>query len=382
MRKLTILHVGPTPRQVGGMETFVGDLLNSPLSERHDILLLDISKPRLRQKSDYAIKTGYAVFQRRLSTTLFSYLYSATFLLKYLFLLAGRPVDIVHIHTASFTSFWEKCIYIAIGRLADKKLVLHMHGALFKEFYLESNGVAQKLIQRFFRICDAIIVLSPSWKKFFADFVDECKLFVVENGIDLNPFAIQSQKSERFTILHMGEVSERKGIYDLLKVAEVLAGKNLDFHFEIAGPGGLQKVAELIEHDRLTDYFTLHGPQYGGNRFQCFRQAHCFILASYGEGLPIALIEALAAGLPVVSTTVGGIPDVIIPGRHGYLCQPGNIIEISDALTTLIKNHKICDQMAHNNREYAYRQFDIKKCAATITKIYTMLASPKKCNGR
>jgi glycosyltransferase involved in cell wall biosynthesis len=362
------------------METFVGDLLKSPLSERHTILLLDISKPRLQRKNHYAIKTGYAVFQRKLSTILTSYLYSATFLVKYFFWLFSQPIDIIHIHTASFTSFWEKCIYIVIGRLAGKKIVLHIHGALFKEFYVGSSRFAQNLIQRFIKMCGVIIVLSPSWERFFAAFVDVHKIFVVENGIDLKPFARQGEKSDGFAILHMGEVSERKGIYDLIKVIEVLKEKQLDFHFEIVGPGELQNVATIIERNGLTEHIRLRGPRYGEQRYQYFRRAHCFVLASYGEGLPIALIEALAAGLPVVVTSVGGVPDVIAPGRHGFLCQPGKITEIADALTTLIKSVPLRDQMAQDNREYAYNHFDIKKCADRISQIYKMLVLPKNCN--
>ncbi|RLD10581.1 hypothetical protein DRI50_10895, partial [candidate division KSB1 bacterium] len=107
MDKLTVLHVSPAPPQLGGMEAYMGNVLASSLVERHHILLLNISKPRLFRGGVYEIKTGYAgAFRRRLSITLTSYAYSMKFLLQFFWLLTFRKPDIVHIHTASYTSFW------------------------------------------------------------------------------------------------------------------------------------------------------------------------------------------------------------------------------------------------------------------------------------
>ena len=123
---MIVLHVGPSPRQIGGMETFVGDLLHSSLAQKHTLYLLDISKPKLRKGGCYAIPSGYAVFRRIWYKTLLSYSYSLWFFGKFLGLLSVRKIDIVHIHTASFTSFWEKCAYITAAKLVQKKIILHI----------------------------------------------------------------------------------------------------------------------------------------------------------------------------------------------------------------------------------------------------------------
>ncbi|MBN1480501.1 glycosyltransferase family 4 protein [candidate division KSB1 bacterium] len=357
------------------METFIGDMLNSSLAARYRLLLLDIAKPKLRRSGTYAIDTGYAVFQRRFGSTMLSYGYSGWFFLKYLHLLFSRKIDIIHIHTASYTSFWEKCAYICAGKVAGKKIVVHIHGALFKEFYKTSSRPAQKLIIRFLRRCDAIFVLSRSWKDFFSKIVCDNKLYIVENGINLAPFKNIGKKPARFSIVHMGEVSARKGIYDILKVAEVLQRQKFKVHFDIVGPGELDKVSALIQQKKIEDYITLHGAQFGEKRYVYFQRAHCFILASYGEGFPIALIEALAAGLPVVTTRVGGIPDMITHGVHGFLCEPGNIDEIANAIQHYIQNSKTSCESAEENRLHANTHFNIECCADKIAKIYRDIMS-------
>lgn len=367
---MTILHIAPSPRQVGGMETFMGDLLNSSLVNKHTIILLDIAKPKLRQFGSSAYLTGYSVFKRKISLSLLSYAYSFTFLCKFIILLVSHKIDIIHIHTASYTSFWEKCIYITTGKMDGKKVALHIHGALFKEFYLNGSVLSKKLIRFFLQKCDAVIVLSTAWRSFFKSFVDEEKLHVVPNGIDMSPFSHMTNKTDVVSFLHMGEVSQRKGIYDILKVIEILRDENIAMHFDIVGPGEIDQVAKIIAKKKLENYISLHGPKYGAERFTYFYRAHAFILASYAEGFPIALIEALAAGLPVVSTIVGGIPDMIRHGGHGFLCEPGDVEALADHIKKIVLDTNVREKMTRTNRDYALHQFDINICANRISSIY------------
>jgi glycosyltransferase involved in cell wall biosynthesis len=370
---MTILHIAPSPRQVGGMETFIGDLLNSSLAEHHNILLLDIAKPKLRQFGSSAYKTGYAVFRRNISLSLLSYAYSFQFVGQFLFLLAFKKFDIIHIHTASYTSFWEKCFYINLGKMARKKVVLHVHGALFKEFYQNGSDLSKKLIKNHLEKCDAVIVLSEAWKNFFQEFVDASRLHVVKNGINISPFKDQQQKSGIVSFLHMGEVSQRKGIYDILKVVDILKANDVKCFFDIVGPGEIEKVNHIIAEKNIDKYITLHGPQFGAARFDFFYRAHCFILASYAEGFPIAMIEALAAGLPIISTTVGGIPDMIRHTEHGFLCDAGDIDALAHNIKKIVIDASLLAKMASRNREYAAEHFDINKCADKISTLYQKL---------
>ncbi len=355
------------------METFIGDLFNSSLVDHHTLLLLDIAKPRLRQFGSSAYKTGYAVFKRRIGLSLLSYAYSLKFFIGFLFLIIRQKIDIVHIHTASYTSFWEKCFYINVCRAMRKPIVLHVHGALFKEFYRNGSASSKKLIQSHLQKCAAVIVLSDAWKSFFQGLVDAAKLHVVQNGIDMSPFEQRREKSGIVSFLHMGEVSQRKGIYDILNVIEILQTENIDCHFDIVGPGELDEVNHIIVDKHIEKYITLHGAQYGIARFDFFHTAHCFILASYAEGFPIAMIEALAAGLPVISTTVGGIPDMIQHNQHGFLCEPGNVKALSAMIQKMVTDVNVRERMAARNKAYAVEHFDIHKCADKISGIYQII---------
>ena len=371
MKKLTVLHISPAPPQLGGMEAFMGDLLHSALRRKVNLLHLDISKPALQKGGRYGIGTGYAAIrQRGLRQNLRSYGYSLIFFYRFVKLLLLQTIDILHIHTASYTSFWEKCLYVIIGRFSGNKVILHVHGALFDQFYQNSSACARALIRFFLARAHAVIVLSQFWLDFFTKNVPKAKLRLVENGIDLAPYLALLPYEGRPTLLHIGEISRRKGIDDLLAVLAEIKALDVDFHLHLAGGGELDHYERMIDRLQLHEHVTLHGPVRGSAKLKLFSDSNIFILASYAEGLPIALIEALAAALPVIVTDVGGIPDVIINGRNGWLCKPGDRGALRDHCLALIRQAQLRQTMGLTNRSYAETRFDINRCVEHIVAVY------------
>ncbi len=368
--KISVLQVGPMPPQIGGMETFFGDLVRSLQPHVH-VIVLNIAKLKLQKGGKYAIKTGYVgAFKRNILITLHSYLYSLRHFIKYLMLLSFRHIHVVHIHTASFTSFWEKAALVAVAKLFRKAVVLHVHGALFKEFYHSSRSSLKRLIRRTLQACDALIVLSDSWRDFFTSIVNSQRIYVVENGIDVSPFEHMRLERETIRLFHIGEVSARKGIYDLLNALKDLKEQNTPFYVDIVGPGELEAASALIAENHLQDFVTLHGPKRGQAKYAFFERASVFVLASYAEGLPIAIIEALAAGLVVISTTVGGIPDLIKPKQNGFLVAPGDTKALSESIQAVIENAEWRQHVSDNNRKLAFEKYNIKICAQKVAHIY------------
>lgn len=374
--KLAALHISPAPPQIGGMETYMGDLLQSSLHQRIALSLLNISKPALQTGGKYAITTGYVgVLQRGLGRSLMSYKYSVGFFNQFLRLIFLRKICIIHIHTASYSSFWEKCLYIFIGRIAGKKIVLHVHGALFDVFYRGSSIFAKTLIRFFMSNCHAVIVLSRSWLTFFNSILPSANLRVVENGINLKPYSPAEKHNEITAFLHIGEISQRKGIEDVLSVLYELKQEGVNFHLHLAGGGEVDRINLKIIELGLQEYVTVHGPIRGDKKGALFALCDVFVLASFAEGLPIAIIEAMAAGLPVLSTTVGGIPDVIKNDVQGFLCAPGDRQKLKENIIKMISNPLLRRKMGANNRLYAQTHYDIERCATEIIDIYRQITT-------
>lgn len=178
--------VGPLPPTIGGITTFITGILESELNKRHKLLTFGTERPTVgifRGVSDYTVilRIGSIRLIRSVFRTL-------SHLLTFPFVLFKNRPDIVHIHTASYWSFWENAVYVLISKMFSKKTFFHIHGGGFEEFYKNSNRVAKFLEVRILNIPDKVIVLSSLWKKFFANLVTENKIAVLENFVNFSRY--------------------------------------------------------------------------------------------------------------------------------------------------------------------------------------------------
>ena len=371
-KKLKILMIGPALPQLGGMEASVSALLESGLRDKFDLVHHNISKFKSKNKNT-RIATGYAAaYKRPISVSAKSYLFSLWFYVLYLFRLCFCRIDIVHIHTSSYTSYWEKLVYIYVARFLRKKVILHIHGGMFYSFYEKSRPLFKRLIKHSMSVCQGVIVLSEQWKLFFQTIIPNDKLHVLPNGVHANDI-IELLKFPIPTGLFMGQIIESKGIYDLLDAAELLKDRVRTFQLLLAGAGPLEQTDQEIKKRNLENYVKLLGPQTGYAKNELFGTSHFYVLPSHAEGLPISIIEAYSAGLPVIATDVGGIPDLLKDNVNGLLVPAHNPERLAQAIQELIENPKLCKEISKNNREIALEKYDINVIATSLAEIYMEL---------
>jgi len=373
--KPRILMIGPVPPQLGGVEFVVDDLLKSRLVEWCDVHHIDTSKPKSRSFKQFKSVTGYArSLQRPFMVSLYSYGYSFLHFLKIVMRLAFGRDQIVNLHSSAYFSFWEKCLFLDLAKLFGKKVVVHMHGSNFDRFVEESRGWARRLLLYHLNRFDCVIALSPIWERFFLTYLPLEKIGVVENGIRTSSYVGQAYARTSFpSIVFIGEVCQRKGIYDLLKVLPDMLAAIPDLKLYIAGPGELNEVAELAREQGLENHIEIVGPQFGLDKVKYLYQGWCFCLPSYAEVFPVVVIEAMACGLPVVSTYTGGIPDAVQEGENGFLVQAGDLVNLRIALTHLLTDRSLREQMGARNRQRALECYDVDTSAAKLVQIYTRL---------
>lgn len=183
-----------------------------------------------------------------------------------------------------------------------------------------------------------------------------------------------TQANERVPrLLFLSNLIESKGIYVLLDACKVLRERSLDFRCDYVG-GESKRVSgdtfrAAIAERGLSDCVTYHGPQYGNDKHRFFCEADIFVQPTYDDCFPLTLVEAMQYRLPIVSTDVGAIPDMVVNGENGYLCQQQDVASLADALENLITNPALRRQMgekgyARYREEYTLEVFERRFCEA------------------
>lgn len=255
-------------------------------------------------------------------------------LISYAFHLLTRKVELVHCHAAMRGSFWRKAIFAGLARRFGVPVLLHLHGSEMRGFYESQPRPVQRLIARQLELANAVLVLSESWKHFILEIAPQSRTIVVPNYVRVPP-ALERPVRKDVTVLFLGLLGQRKGIYDLLAAFARARRTNPALKLIVGGNGEIEEARRLAHELDIEDGVTFLGWVDEGKRREMLIHADVFALPSYNEGLPMSVLEAMAYGLPVITTPVGGIPEVITDGRDGRLITPGDVDALEKALLDL-----------------------------------------------
>lgn len=209
------------------------------------------------------------------------------------------------------------------------------------------------------------------------------KIILLKNSINLTPYIkldkSLKEKNGKIKIIYLGHIGAEKGIMDLIQAVKILNDRQiLGFEVWIYGedshPGELYKAKELVRSLQLDKYILFSEPIFGEKKIEVFRAADIFVLPSYHEGLPVSIIEAMAAGLPVIATRVGGIPDLIDDSKNGILVNSKAPIELANAIMTLIENEHLRQIYGIEAKRKALQNHDVEIYVDRLLNFYQELS--------
>jgi len=272
-------------------------------------------------------------------------------------------------------------IFIALARVWRKKIIFHCHSGKFDQFYFKGRDWQRFLIRWVLSLSDRIVALSPRWTLFFSDILPKAKLAVLENAVPLDHFtSVKSRfpKASEPMVLFAGLLTENKGLFDLLAVLPDLVEKVPSTRVLLAGAGDFKKIRSILHDQGLEKAVDLLGWVDPEELIGWYHQAHLLVLPSYYEGLPMVLLEAMACGLPIVSTRVGGIPELITEGENGILIDPGDRSALLEALAVLLTDPLRQAEMGEKNRNKIKEQYDIPIYVHKLKNLYLEILGEKR----
>ena len=295
-------------------------------------------------------------------------LYFISALVEYLCLLPFY--DIVHIHVGLRTSVDRKLIFAKIAKLYTKKIIIHFHPATEKHLFDEQFRYK---IKELFSCADLLLVLAPQWIRWINQAYPEShfKMQVLYNPC---PIVVRDYEKKQNNILFAGTLSERKGYNRLLEAFAKIAAQYRDWKIVFAGNGQIDAAKELQHSLSIPEGQVQYlGWVVGAEKERAFQEASIYCLPSWGEGFPMGVLDAWAYGIPVVTTPVGGIPDIITNGENGFVYEVNDIDKLAEYLVLLMNSRELRDKIVEQADKLVTGEFNIKNITGQLDKIYSTL---------
>ena len=284
-----------------------------------------------------------------------------------LFPFQSRP-DIVHVHSSHKYSFYRSAFFVLYSASVWRvPVVLHIHGSSFDEFLDTDSLLVRRLQSLVFDTVDDVVVLSEYWRGLVARRTDYDKVHVLANAVEPSEFT-PTYQTDPVHVVFVSNLIERKGIGELLDAIEALeAMPDLTFRVSIGGRGPyaerVQAVADAYDNVEYLGFLS------EAEKRDLLGRGTVFVLPTYAEGLPIALLEGMAGGNAIVTTPVGSIPEVVTD-EQGILVTPGDAEELTDALARLIANPDNAVRMGRTNRELIESRYSWESNADNLVSMY------------
>ncbi|CAM3724996.1 glycosyltransferase family 4 protein [Tsukamurella ocularis] len=295
---------------------------------------------------------------------------------------ARRDVDVLHVHLSHGGSVVRKAPLLWAARLRGVPAVVHGHSFDFGGWMARLPAPARALVRAALP-ADRWLVLGTGLAAEYTEALrlDPARVEVRYNPVPPLPARPADEEAPGtgatdgvVRAVALGRLGVRKGSYDLIAaVAALPAAVRARLHLTLAGDGEVAEVRAAAAAAGVEDAVTIRGWVDPAGRDALLAESRIFVLPSYDEGLPMALLEAMAAGLVPLTTPVGGIPEAITDGLDGLLVPPGDVPALAAALRRLVEDPALRRRLAAGARDRA-ADFDIAAWHARLSALWTSLA--------
>jgi len=288
--------------------------------------------------------------------------------------LLQRPA-IVHAHASTGASFVRKSLVLLLARASGCKTIFHLHGGSFRQYALERSGVLMRhWIRHTLERSSLVIALSDSWAAFLRGFAPQAQVAVVPNAVPLPATGAADGEGEEGRILFLGRLEPAKGTAELLDAVARLAPRFPRLRLVMGGSGDLEGLRRAAAARGIEERIALPGWLDAAARDAELVRASVFCLPSHAEGLPMAVLEAMAAGKAVVASSVGGIPELVQDGVNGLLVPPHDAAALAAALARLLDDDGLRRALGAQARSTVETQYSTQAVCGRLAAIYNDLA--------
>lgn len=296
-----------------------------------------------------------------------------TGLVRFVYEVVSHRPDVVHLHTSERGSFVRKGFLIWVSAAFRLPVLIHMHGGEFHEYYENSPELIRRIISVTLERADVVVALGNTWARRLRDAAPRAHVEVVPNAIRIGTPVDQSV-TDHVQVAFLGELCDRKGTTVLIDAWSAMLGRigGMPAKLFIAGWGEIDRARCQIESLGVGDSVILAGWLSPEDVNALLRDTHILVLPSINEGQPMAILEAMSRGICVVTTTAGGIPEML-SSTDGVLVTPGDVGELACALAEAVTDPALRRGLGTHAWERVLREFDVEAVSRRFDALYRSL---------
>ena len=350
-------------------------ILNSRLKEEFQLIHLDLSDHRdVNTLSKIDFVNIYLAFKQ--------YTQLVVLILKH------KP-DMVYIPAGQTTiGYLRDAVFILLSKLFRRRVLCHLRGGNFLSWYNASSRVTQWVVRIVHRRVDGQIVLGSNLRQLFSWILPEDKIFVVPNGGNYTIANEARQENtnpdtDRCNVLFLGNFIGSKGVLDVLKASRIVNETYPKARFRFAGSWRDSETRTefnrfMSENPHLA--VDVLGPVTGDDKYKLLASSDLFVFPTYypNEGHPWVIVEAMAAGLPIISTRHAAIPESVHDGVNGYLVEKHSPKQIAEKVIFLIKNPDVRQKMSGESRRIYLENFTEDIMVRKLGASFSAVLNPKQ----
>lgn len=367
-RPRRVLVIGPSPPPYNGMSVAT-DLVLGCISSEVDVIHLDTADHRSLSnvgKIDFlnislALKHGA----------------------KYLFQLITQSPHIVYVPIAQdHLAFLRDALFLIPARVMGKKVVVHLHGGYFDRFYRKSSPAMRRFIKYAIGKAARGVVLGDSLSCMFKDILPTERIRVIPNGIPdqfTTRYKVNSSRSSN--ILFLSTLMKEKGVFTVLsalpRITDHVPGVQAIFAGEWLRAYEKEEAQRMVDDLKLDSRVQFLGPVVPPRKFEIIKNADVFVMPTYykNEGHPYVLLEAMSAGLPIVSSPAGCIPETVIDGLNGFIVDAKDVDEFADKVILMLTDDQLRKRMGDASRRRFLERYTIERFSSNMQELFGELCS-------
>lgn len=304
--------------------------------------------------------------------------YFTKHLVNWIRCLSVKDVRVAHYAITSGWNLEKSLFFLTFAKFCGARTIGHLHGGLFIQYWHGLNPLRKWIALQQVRRLDALILLSEGWRSAVREELRLCegKLFVVNNPID-QEFEENSLRGpierDGANVLCFGVMGRDKGVFDILDAAQLIP-KDFSLTIQLVGPeredGVSSKVVALVKERKLEHRVKIIGPAFDCLKAKLFAEAAMFLLPSYAENFSLAIIEAAAAGLPIITTDVGATTEFFTDGNSVLLVEAGHPEQISHAICRLMKSEALRHNLGMAARKIFTERLSRHRIMDSLSTVY------------